>query len=104
MNRTATNERAPVLTVEEAVDANAKQTAAAYYMETRPDIQAVIDARGKRILDVGCAAGELGRAFKQAGAVEVVGIERSDEAASLAKKWLDQVFVIGVEDFSFPVD
>ena len=75
-----------------------------YYLETRPDIQALVDARGKRILDVGCAAGELGLALKRAGALAVVGIERSTEAAQLAKDRLDQVFVSDVEGFSLPLD
>jgi SAM-dependent methyltransferase len=73
-----------------------------YYLETRPDIQAVIDARGKRILDVGCAAGELGHALRQAGAIEVVGIEQSAEAASLAKQKLDHVFVGDAQDLALP--
>jgi len=75
-----------------------------YYLETRPDIQALVEARDKRILDMGCAAGELGLALKQAGALEVVGIERSTEAAKLAKDRLDQVFVSDVENFSLPLD
>jgi 2-polyprenyl-3-methyl-5-hydroxy-6-metoxy-1,4-benzoquinol methylase len=73
-----------------------------YYLEDRPDIQAVIDAPGKRILDVGCAAGELGGALKSAGASEVIGIEQSAEAAALAKQKLDRVFVGSVRDFSLP--
>jgi len=75
-----------------------------YYLETRADIQAIIDVRGKCVLDVGCAAGELGLALKQAGAVEVVGIERCTEAAALAKERLDQVFVSDIEDFTLPLD
>jgi len=84
--------------------ANTGRKAAQYYLETRPDIQALVYARGKRVLDVGCAAGELGLALKQAGAVEVVGIERSVEAAALAKERLDQVLVSDVESFSLPLD
>lgn len=83
---------------------NAEPKTAAYYLETRPDIQAIVEARGKRILDVGCAAGELGRAFKLAGALEVAGIERSIEAAALAKERLDQVFVSDVEHANLPIE
>lgn len=64
-----------------------------YYLESRPDIQALLDVRGRRVLDVGCAAGELGRALKQAGAREVMGIERDPTAAALAKNKLDAVLV-----------
>ena len=83
---------------------NAESKTAGYYLETRPDIQALVDARGKRILDVGCAAGELGRAFKQAGALEVAGIERSIEAATQAKKLLDRVLVGDVENACLPLE
>jgi len=84
--------------------ASTEQKAAEYYLETRPDIQAIAHAQGKRILDVGCAAGELGHALKLAGALEVVGIERSAEAARLAKTRLDQVLVSDVESFDLPLE
>ncbi len=84
--------------------ASTEQKAAEYYLETRPDIQAIASAQGKRILDVGCAAGELGYALKLAGALEVIGIERSAEAAALAKTRLDQVLVSDVENFNLPLD
>lgn len=90
--------------VERQAVTSADRKTADYYLETRPEIQAIVDARGKRVLDVGCAGGELGRALKQAGALEVVGIERSGEAAALAKEWLDQVFVSDVESLSLPID
>jgi 2-polyprenyl-3-methyl-5-hydroxy-6-metoxy-1,4-benzoquinol methylase len=64
-----------------------------YYLDERPDVQALVDPLGKRILDVGCAAGELGRALKRSGAAEVVGIEQNQEAASLAREKLDRVLI-----------
>ena len=82
----------------------AEQKAAEYYLETRPDIQAIARAQGKRVLDVGCAAGELGHALKLTGALEVVGIERSTEAARLAESRLDQVIVSDVESFGLPLE
>src|ERR1044071_667129 len=84
--------------------ADAEQKAAEYYLETRPDIQAIAHPQGKRILDVGCAAGELGHALKLAGALEVVGIERTASAARLAKTRLDQVIVSDVESLDLPLD
>ena len=74
-----------------------------YYSESRPDIQALIDAPGKRILDVGCAAGELGLALKQAGACEVIGIESSIEAAALAQEKLDGVLVGDAQATDWPL-
>ena len=75
-----------------------------YYFESRPDIQSLIAAHGKRILDVGCAAGELGAALKQAGACEVVGIEASIEAASQARSKLDRVIVGDAQSLDLPLD
>jgi len=75
-----------------------------YYFEPRLDIQALVDARGKRILDVGCAAGELGAALKQAGAREVVGIEASAEAAVLARARLDRVLVGDAQSPDLPLE
>lgn len=74
-----------------------------YYFEPRLDIQALIDASGKRILDVGCAAGELGFALKQAGAREVIGIETSTEAAALAQDKLDRVLVGDAQSPHWPL-
>jgi 2-polyprenyl-3-methyl-5-hydroxy-6-metoxy-1,4-benzoquinol methylase len=62
-----------------------------YYGDPRPDVQAVISASGRRILDVGCAAGALGAALKAAGAAHVAGVERHPEAAATARGRLDQV-------------
>lgn len=85
-----------------AADPHAKQ--AAYYQEARPEIQALVLAPGARILDVGCAAGELGLALKQAGAVEVVGVELSEQAAAQARAKLDQVFQGNVEELELPLE
>ena len=90
--------------VGKVVDSTAEKKTAAYYLETRPDIQSLVEPRGKRILDIGCAAGELGRAFKAAGAREVVGIEKAGDAAARAKEWLDKVFVSEVESLILPLD
>jgi len=95
---------APIAIEQGAPITSPSDKASGYYLETRPDIQAIVDARGKRVLDVGCAAGELGRAIKEGGALEVVGIERSREAASLAKEWLDQVIVSDVEASALPFE
>lgn len=83
-------------------DALAKK--AAYYQEARPELQALINAAGARILDIGCAAGELGAALKRAGAVEVVGVELSEDAAAQARTKLDQVFHGNVEQLELPLE
>ncbi len=47
-------------------------------------IQSVIALDGRRVVDVGCGEGHLAVALSQAGA-EVVGVEPSQEAASMAR-------------------
>lgn len=61
----------------------------AYHEDPRPDIQALIDPRGRRCLDVGCGAGALTGALRAAGATHIAGIEPHAEAAALARRRLD---------------
>ncbi len=51
---------------------------------------------GLRVLEIGCAAGRLGREIKKAGNY-VVGVDISELAALEAKKVLDEVFVFDME-------
>jgi 2-polyprenyl-3-methyl-5-hydroxy-6-metoxy-1,4-benzoquinol methylase len=60
-----------------------------YYGDPRPDVQAVVAAAGRRVLDVGCAGGALGAALKAAGAAFVAGVEQHPEAAAAARARLD---------------
>ncbi len=62
-----------------------------YYEDARPDIQAVVEAPGRRFLDVGCASGALGAALKEIGAAYVAGIEGHPVAAAKARGRLDLV-------------
>lgn len=60
-----------------------------YYGDPRPDVQAMIAAAGRRILDVGCGGGALGSALKAAGAAWVAGVEKHPAAAEEARGKLD---------------
>jgi len=63
-----------------------------YYRNTRPDVLRHLPAHPRRVLDVGCAAGDFGRAVRTAHPEAVVhGVEPHDEAASLAEQVLDAV-------------
>lgn len=62
-----------------------------YYRDPRPDVQSVVSAAGRRVLDVGCAEGALGAALKAAGAAFVAGVERHPEAVRAARARLDAV-------------
>lgn len=63
-----------------------------YYQHVRRELIEVIPAGEHRVLEVGCAEGATGADLKKNGcASEVVGIEMSPEAASVALKRLDHV-------------
>lgn len=64
-----------------------------YYSNKRLEIISHIPKSSGRILDVGCAAGEFGRALKdQRPGVVVHGVEPHDDAALRAEKVLDRVY------------
>lgn len=55
----------------------------------------------KNILDVGCGEGSLGKALKENGA-NVTGIDISKKAIEIAKKKIDKVFLLDVENDHLP--
>lgn len=57
----------------------------------RPEVIGLLPAGIRRLLDVGCAAGEAGAAARRGHAVEVTGIERDPVAAERARGRLDRV-------------
>jgi 2-polyprenyl-3-methyl-5-hydroxy-6-metoxy-1,4-benzoquinol methylase len=68
--------------------ADQQQQLPAYYSQVRPEVVRLVDAPGKRILEVGCAAGAMGAALLKAGAREVVGIDIFGPALELARERL----------------
>src|SRR3954452_524508 len=60
------------------------------YEGDRPDVQALVPAGARRVLDLGCATGALGAGLKRRGA-EVVGIEIDPGYAAAAAGRLDRV-------------
>lgn len=72
-----------------------------YYFFTRNDVINTILKSGisaKRVLEIGCAGGATGKKLKESLAAErYVGIEISEEAATAAKRCLDQVIVADIE-------
>jgi methionine biosynthesis protein MetW len=63
----------------------------AAYEGERPEVQALVPAGARRILDLGCAAGALGAGLKRRSGAEVVGIEVDAGYAAEAAKRLDRV-------------
>jgi SAM-dependent methyltransferase len=68
-----------------AETAQKQQDLPAYYHQTRPELVRMLEAKGKRILEVGCAAGAMGSALLAAGAREVVGIDVHEPALEMAR-------------------
>ena len=75
----------------------APSAAPAYYDFARPEVVARVRPAGRRVLDVGCAAGAMGAAMLASGASEVVGIERHAPAAARARTRLTAVYRYDLE-------
>jgi 2-polyprenyl-3-methyl-5-hydroxy-6-metoxy-1,4-benzoquinol methylase len=73
-----------------------------YHEDPRSDIQALVQPRGLRCLDVGCGAGALGSALKESGAAHVAGIEVHAGAAETARQRLDVVVEGSVLEVPLP--
>jgi len=73
-----------------------------YYCRERPRVVGKVPREAKRILDVGCATGLVGKELKEIGAEEVIGIEKNPRVAREAESNLDQVWVSDVETFVPP--
>ena len=58
--------------------------------------------QNKKILDVGCGTGYLGREIKKLGENKVIGIDISAKAIEEAKKVLDEVFILNIEKDELP--
>jgi methionine biosynthesis protein MetW len=67
------------------------------YESARPDVQALVPATARRILDLGCASGELGAALKRRQGADVIGVEIDRAYARDAEQRLDRVICAGVE-------
>jgi len=70
-----------------------------YHSIFRQDLFALIPTSAKRILDLGCGTGELGKALKQRQKCHVTGIELNKEAAQEAGKVLDHTIIDNLNRF-----
>jgi len=73
-----------------------------YYNHARPEVLALVPEDARRILDVGCGAGELGAAIKARQGAYVCGIERDGAAGHAADAVLDYVRHADVETGQLP--
>ncbi len=75
-----------------------------YYSQSRTDIEQLIPQNAKRILDIGCGEGILGKRLLSKGAEEVVGIEIVPEVSKKAQKNLTRVICGDIEKIELPFD
>lgn len=73
-----------------------------YYSDDRPDVQALVEANGARILDVGCGEGALAAALRSNGAAHIAGVELQPEAALQARSRVDILVEGSIMDSPLP--
>lgn len=72
------------------------------YSGNRPDLIKYIPDNAKRILDVGCGEGGLGKLLIDSGRWELSAIELNAEAAKKAEPYYNKVIVGDVQSIIFP--
>jgi 2-polyprenyl-3-methyl-5-hydroxy-6-metoxy-1,4-benzoquinol methylase len=68
-----------------------------YYRSTRLEVVERIPLDARRILELGCAAGRLGLVVKHRQPATVIGVERDEAAAAVAREVLDDVLVVDLD-------
>jgi 2-polyprenyl-3-methyl-5-hydroxy-6-metoxy-1,4-benzoquinol methylase len=68
-----------------------------YYATPRVDIVSLIPAGVKRVLEVGCGAGSTGRILGLRGVELLIGVEINPWAASMARRYYDELHTGDVE-------
>jgi SAM-dependent methyltransferase len=72
-----------------------------YYVQERPEVAALVPPHCRRVLEVGCGEGGLGRLLRQRGH-DVTGLELVPEAAERARDHLNAVVCADVEFDGLP--
>jgi SAM-dependent methyltransferase len=71
------------------------------YDSVNPIVFDQIPPSAKRILDIGCGSGALGRAIKSSIDCEVIGITYSEAEAEIARNHIDKVIVADLNNIDF---
>jgi len=72
-----------------------------YFSHPRTELLDLIPLSSRRILDIGCGSGVLGKSIKERQPCVYIGIELNKNASDDARKHLDFVYHADVEDFDF---
>jgi spore maturation protein CgeB/SAM-dependent methyltransferase len=76
-----------------------------YYEQPRRELLPHIPFKTKRVLDIGCGAGGIGRMLREERDIEeVVGVEIEEEVYLKAKEVLDQAFLGSIEELELPFE
>ncbi|MBN1255774.1 MAG: class I SAM-dependent methyltransferase [Deltaproteobacteria bacterium] len=75
-----------------------------YYFSVRNDLIRLIPLHAKRILEVGCAGGMTGKALREKGFKEIVGIEVNRKIAQKGKLYYDKLIIGDVEKIKLPFE
>jgi hypothetical protein len=67
------------------------------YLSFRDDLIRFIPPHAKRILEVKCAGGQTGKALRERGFEEIVGIEVNEEVAERGRSYDDELMVGDVQ-------
>jgi SAM-dependent methyltransferase len=74
------------------------------YQAINQSLQSYLPDNARRILDIGCGAGNLGKFIKEDRECEVVGITYSHAEAELAARVLDRALVVDLNTSVLPKD
>jgi ubiquinone/menaquinone biosynthesis C-methylase UbiE len=69
--------------------------------DKRDDFLSLVPQDAERILDLGCADGDIGVRLKEKG-LEVVGVDKDEELCAIAARKLDKVFSADIADLKLP--
>lgn len=75
-----------------------------YYRQERKDVEALIPKEARRILDVGCGEGILGKRLLEKGVKEVVGVEIEQAVCEKARENLSIVICGNIEEIDLPFE
>jgi SAM-dependent methyltransferase len=75
-----------------------------YYENEREDITTLIPDGTRRVLDVGCGFGLMGRKLKEKRDIKVVGIENEKRAIDKARDNVDELIIGDAEGLKLPFE